>query len=80
VRIKLEDGVPTANSFAQQIEEMVSNAGIGYMEAVVAWCQTRGIEPEIGGELVKKSAALKLKIQTEAEDLRFLPRGNRLPL
>jgi hypothetical protein len=71
----------TSHTFAQQIEELVWTTNVSYMEAVLLWCDKRGLEPEVGAELVRKSAPLKGKIQCEAEELRFLkPSGAKLPI
>lgn len=72
--------IPSANTFAQEIEEIVWQKDITYMDAILIWCEDRGLEPEVGAELVKKTSPLKMKIQTEAEDLNFLKRGSRLPI
>lgn len=76
-----DEGLPTTNAFAQQIEELVWDLDVPYMDAVILWCEKRGLEPEIGAGLVKKSAPLKAKIKLEAEELSFLPKsGGRLPV
>lgn len=80
--VKLDDEIVSisGNNFSQQIEEMVWQMDVSYMDAVLAWCETRGLEPEVGAELVKRSKPLMSKIQLEAEDLRFLKKTARLPL
>lgn len=67
-----DDGVPSANVFAQQVEEMVWMKDVSYIEAVVIWCEERGLDPEVGAGLVKKSAPIKGKIEVEGEDLRMI--------
>lgn len=67
-----DEGIPSANSFAIQIEEIVWTKDVSYIDAVVLWCESRGLEPEMAASLVKKSAPLKGKIQAEAEHLRLL--------
>lgn len=79
--MKIADELPlSSNNFAQQIEELVWRSDVTYMDAVLLWCDGRGLEPEVGAELVKRSAPLKAKIQAEAEDLRFLKKSARLPI
>ncbi len=79
--MKLEDELVSisGNTFSSQIEEIVWMDDVSYMDAVLSWCDKRGFEPEVGAELVRRSAPLKAKIQLEAENLRFLPRSARLP-
>jgi hypothetical protein len=79
--MKIDDEVValSGNNFASQIEELVWDMDVSYLDAVLTWCEARGLEPEVGAELVKRSAPLKGKIQSEAEDLRFLKKTARLP-
>lgn len=75
-----DEGIPSANVFAEQVEELVWELDVTYTEAVIVWCERRGLEPEIAAGLVKKMAPLKVKIQCEAEELNVLPRsGAKLP-
>lgn len=69
-----DDGIPSANSFAMQIEDLVWQTDLTYTEAVVEWCEKRGLEPEQVAGLIRKSAPLKAKIQIEAERLNLLVR------
>jgi hypothetical protein len=79
--LKTDELAISSHTFAQQIEELVWTTNVSYMEAVLLWCDKRGLEPEVGAELVRKSAPLKGKIQCEAEELRFLkPSGAKLPI
>jgi hypothetical protein len=80
--VKLDDEIVSisGNNFSQQIESLVWDLDVSYMEAVLHWCEKRGLEPEVGAELVKRSKPLLSKIQLEAEDLRFLKKTARLPL
>lgn len=75
-----DEGIPSANNFAMQIEEIVWDKDVTYMEAILLWCSDRGLEPEVAASLVRKSAPLKGKIQLEAESANLLPRpsGNTL--
>ena len=66
--------------FSLDIEELVWQHDISYIEAVVMFCEDNGIEYEIASKLI--SPTLKSKIQIEAESLNCLPRSNtaRLPI
>jgi hypothetical protein len=68
--------------FPEQIERLVRDKGLSYLDAVVHWCDTRDppIEYLVGAEMVKKNAVLKAKVQIEAENLNFLPKSARLPI
>lgn len=67
-------------NFSFEIEKIVEEKDISYMDAVILYCENTGYEIEIAAKLV--SDALKSKIKLEAEDLHFLPRSNttKLPI
>jgi len=68
------------NNFISEINEIVKNDGVDYMDAVLHYCETKGIEIEAVAGLIKKDGVIKGKIQDEAEKLNFLPRSAKLPL
>jgi hypothetical protein len=65
--------------FYRDIDLMVKR-GASYLDAIVEWCESRGIEVEVGAELVAKSPLLLSRIQLEAEDINLLKKDGRLPL
>jgi hypothetical protein len=67
-------------NFSFEIEKIVEEKDISYMDAVILYCENTGYEIEIAAKLV--SGALKSKIKLEAEDLHFLPKSNttKLPI
>ena len=68
----------TPTKFSTLIEEMVQEKYLTYMDACLAYCKDKNVEPESLGRLVNKS--LKQKIQVEAENLNFLPKSSTLPV
>lgn len=68
------------NTFSINIEELVENKKVPYMDAILMHCEATGLEIEVAAKLI--SNALKSKIQLEAEDLNFLPKSNttKLPI
>lgn len=60
---KPELGIP---DFPSQIEELVESSNLTYMDAVLHWCEVRGLEFEIGGDMVKRHSSIKAKIKAEA--------------
>jgi len=67
-------------TFSFEIEKIVQEKDVSYMDAVILYCENTGYEIEIAAKLV--SGALKSKIKLEAEELHFLPRSNttKLPI
>lgn len=67
-------------TFSFEIERIVEEKDVSYIDAVVLYCEQTGFEIELAAKLV--SGALKSKIKLEAEDLHFLPKSNtnKLPI
>lgn len=69
------------SEFPHEIEKIVHSKKISYMDATILWCEQNGFEVEFAGELIRRNAVLKSKIQLEAENLNFIKRiDNRLPI
>ena len=66
------------NNFSIMIMEMALKEKIDHMDAVATYCERNNLEIEIAATLINES--LKSIIEGEAMELRFLPRGGRLPL
>lgn len=67
----------TKKRFSKMIESEVRANKLSYMDAVVHLCEQNNIEIED----VKKflSVSVKERIEVEAQNLNFLPKGNTLP-
>ena len=66
------------NRFSMMIMEMALNEKIDHMDAITSYCERNNLEIEVAATLINE--ALKSIIQSEAMELRYLPRGGRLPL
>jgi hypothetical protein len=66
--------------FPLQIEDIVREKRIGYIEAIEVWCEMNGKDIIAGADLVKKSPIIREKIKAEAEDLNLLPKSSKLPI
>ena len=66
--------------FAEEIESLVNNTSMTYIEAIVEFCEEKGIDIESVSKLVSKP--LKEKIKYEATELNYLKKSSRgkLPL
>lgn len=67
-------------SLIEEIEKIVKDKKIYYIDAVIIWCERNNHEVEFAGELIRKNAVLKSKIQLEAENLNFMKKSSRLPI
>ncbi len=66
------------NNFSMMIMEMAIREKIDHMDAVTSYCERNNLEIEVAASLINE--ALKGIIEGEAMELRFIPRGGRLPL
>jgi len=66
--------------FPTEIEKLVREKEIEYMEAVILWCERNNLELEFAAEMIRRNTALKAKIQIEAENLNFMKKSARLPI
>ena len=69
-----------SKEFSLEIEKIVKEKKISYMDAVVWYCEQNDIDTGTVSSLISKS--LKEKIQVEATDLKMLkiPRCGVLPI
>ncbi len=79
---QLEDTFLTPNKFSIEIEKLVKNSNglITYIEAVVTYCQDKGIELETVPKLLSKP--LKERLKHEAQRLNYMKATSKgvLPL
>ena len=66
------------NNFSMMIMEMAISEKIDHMDAITTYCERNNLEVEVAATLIND--ALKSIIQGEAMELRYLPRGSKLPL
>ena len=66
------------NNFSMMIMNLAISEKIDHMDAITSYCERNNLEIEVAASLINDS--LKSIIEGEAMELRFLPRGSRLPL
>lgn len=66
--------------FYSEIDHLVKVHGLNYLDAIVHYCEKNNMEVEAAASMVKSNFRIKSALQTEGEDLRFLPRSARLPI
>ena len=69
-----------AEIFYKDVESLVNNHNLSYMDAVVYYCEKNDIEIETAGALVKSNFRFKSHIQQEGETLHYLPKTAKLPV
>jgi hypothetical protein len=66
------------NNFSMMIMQIAITEKIDHMDAITSYCERNNLEIEIAASLINDS--LKSIIEGEAMELRYLPRGGKLPL
>jgi len=74
------NSVKSPTQFMQEIDKLVEDKKMEYIEAVMYYCNENDIEIETAASLIKGSAKMKAKIQFEAENLNYLPKSGKLPI
>ncbi len=72
--------INTFSSITKYIEKITETYKIGYIDAVIHYCEENNLEVEFLGELINQNPNLKAKIELEAEELHYLKKTDRLPL
>ena len=67
-------------SFYAEIESLVVERKLEYIDAVVHYCEMNGLEVETAASIIKSNARLKAMLQNEGEALNMLPKTARLPI
>lgn len=62
----------------ENIENLVQQTKMTYIDAVMHYCEENKLEPETAGKMI--GGKLKQNIQEEAEDLHLIQRTSKLPL
>ena len=74
----LKEKFPCSAQFAQDIEAIVKDDNLGYIDAIVDYCEKNAIDVESVPKLISKP--LKEKLKWEATELNYLKRTSRAKL
>ena len=74
----LDDSQNGIIDFSYEIEKLVHNKSLSYIDAVFDYCETNNLEIEVIAKII--TGALKSKIKIEAEELHLLPKSNTAKL
>ena len=70
--------IQNRSKFTMAIENIRKDFGISYIDSIIYYCAEHDIELDIVDSLVTPN--LKEKLEAEAVQLNFLPRGGVLPI
>jgi hypothetical protein len=68
----------TTSEFMTQLDSIVAEKKVSYMDAVLLFCEKTGVEIETAASIIRSSPKLKYKIQEDAEQLNYLPKTRRI--
>jgi hypothetical protein len=74
------NSIKSPTQFMQEIDKLVEEKKMDYIEAVMYYCSVNDVEIETAAALIKGSAKMKAKIQFEAENQNYLPKSGKLPI
>ena len=74
----IESKVLTPQKFAIEIESIVANEGMNYIDAICYYCEINNLEIESVTKLVSKP--LKEKLKYDAQELNFMKKTSRAKL
>lgn len=75
------NNVKSSAEFIMEIETIVKDKNIEYIEAIILYCEKNNLEVETVATIIKQNQVIKSKVQLEAENLNMVKRGSaRLPI
>lgn len=74
------NSMKTLQDFIKEIDGLVIQHKLDYIDAVVYYCEKNGVEIETAASLIKSSSKIKSKIQYAAEEKNYLPKSAKLPI
>jgi len=70
----------SAADFMSEIENVVREKKVTHLEAVLLYCEDKGVEIETAASIIKSSVKMKARIQDDAEEMNMLPKSRKLPI
>jgi ribosomal silencing factor RsfS len=64
--------------FAEDVEKLIISHKLNYIDAIVQYCTNNNIEIETIASIVKQNPKIKAELQSEYEDLNYLPKRAKL--
>lgn len=67
----------TYETFHREIEEIIEDKDIEYIDAILHWCTSNNVEVEYAASFVKRNQVMKSRVQDEAERLNYLQKTSK---
>lgn len=68
------------HKFNTEIEDIIAERKMDYIDAIVLWCETNKVEVEYAAVMVKNNMNLHSKVQAEAEAMNIIKKTATLPV
>ena len=72
--------VLSSEQFYKDVDNLVRSSGLKYIDAVVYYCEKNNIEIEAAASMIKGNFRIKSFVQSEGEELNYLPKTAKLPI
>lgn len=72
--------VMSSDKFYKELERLVKTHNMNYMDAIIHFCEKNQVEIETAASMIRSNMRIKAALQTEGEELNFLPRTAKLPI
>ena len=74
------NSMKSSAEFAAEIEKIVRTNNVEYLDAIISYAEKHNVEVETVASLVKQNSSLKLRLQTECEQINLVEKTATLPL
>ena len=68
----------SSTKFVEDVEKLIVSHKLNYIDAIVQYCTNNNIEIETIASIVKQNPKIKAELQSEYEDLNYLPKRAKL--
>jgi hypothetical protein len=72
--------VISSEKFYKDIEQLVKDHKLKYMDAIIYFCERNEVEIETVASMIRGNMRIKAILQVEGELLNFLPKTAKLPI
>lgn len=80
MRTVVLENIITSQDFITEVNRMVEEGNVDYIDAVVHFCEKYDLEIETAAAMIKSDPKIKSRMQAEFEILNYLPKRAKLPV
>ena len=68
----------SGEKFVTDIENLIAQHKLNYVDAIIHYCDINNIEVESAATIIKQNLKMKAQLESEYEDLNYLPKRAKL--